>query len=122
MTDDQPPPSREAEETARLLTGAQLYIETLPADERAVAEMAAAGVPVWEIAQRSQVSEAAVARMLDGVVAAVTGRPIHPVETGGLGSDTDPGVTGDSDDPGVGALDPESLLDTTEPPRRLASE
>jgi len=122
MTDDQPPPSREAEETARLLTDTHLYIETLPADERAVAEMAAAGVPVWEIAQRSQVSEAAVARMLDGVVAAVTGRPIHPVETGGLGSDTDPGVTGGYDATGFGALDPESLPDTTEPPARLVPE
>jgi len=35
-----------------------------------------------------------VARTLDGVIAALTGRPIRQVETGGLGADTDPGVTG----------------------------
>ena len=82
--EEQPVTSREAEETARLLAGAGLYIETLPAGERAVAEMAAAGAPVWEIAQTSRISEAAVARTIDGVIAAVTGRPIHPVETGDL--------------------------------------
>ncbi len=113
--EEQPVTSREAEETARLLAGARHYIETLPATERAVAEMAAAGAPVWEIAQTSRISESAVARTIDGVVAAVTGRPIHPVETGGLGSDTDPGVTGGYGDTGFGALDTEPLPDNTEP-------
>jgi len=115
VSDEQPGISREAEETARLLAGARHYIETLPAAERAIAEMAAEGAPVWEIAQRRQVSEAAVARVIDGVVAVVTGRPIHPVETGGLGSDTDPGVTGGYGDTGFGALDTEPLPDNTEP-------
>ena len=115
MSDDQPGTSREAEATARLLAGARFYIDTLPAPERAIAEQAASGTPVWEIAQSCRISEAAVARVIDGVVAVVTGRPIHPVETGGLGSDTDPGVTGGYGDTGFGALDTEPLPDNTEP-------
>ncbi|HYO29583.1 MAG TPA: hypothetical protein VER37_03300 [Thermomicrobiales bacterium] len=91
MADEQPATSPEAQETARVPAAGRTYIETLPATERAIAEMAANGAPVWEIAQSRQMSEAAVARTIDGVVAAVTGRPIHPVETGGLGADTDPG-------------------------------
>jgi DNA-binding CsgD family transcriptional regulator len=115
MADEQPATSREVQETARVLAAGRTYIETLPATERAIAEMAANGAPVWEIAQSRQMSEAAVARTIDGVVAAVTGRPIHPVETGGLGADTDPGVTGGYGDTGFGALDTEPIPDNTEP-------
>ena len=42
-------------------------------------------------------SEAAVARIIDSVAAAVSGREVEPVETGGLGADTDPGVSGGYD-------------------------
>ena len=115
MTDDQPKTSAEAEAIRQILAGGRLYIETLPSAERRIAEMAAAGSPIWEIAGTCGISEAAVARTLDGVVAAVTGRAIHPVETGGLGSDTDPGVTGGYGDTGFGALDTEPLPDNTEP-------
>ncbi len=115
MADEQPATSPEAQETARVLAAGRTYIETLPATERAIAEMAANGAPVWEIAQSRQMSEAAVARTIDGVVATVTGRPIHPVETGGLGADTDPGVTGGYGDTGFGALDTEPIPDNTEP-------
>ena len=112
---EQQPSMNPGGETARLLAGASAYIETLPAAERQMAEMAAAGSPLWEIAQQCRVSEGAVARVVDGVVAVVTGRPIHQVETGGLGSDTDPGVTGGYGDTGFGALDTEPIPDNTEP-------
>ena len=110
--DAQPPGSSEI---SSLLAGARPYIQTLPAMERRVASMAAAGAPTWEIAQDVGISEAAVSRALDGVLAAITGREVNPVETGGLGADTDPGVTGGYGDTGFGALDTEPIPDNTEP-------
>jgi hypothetical protein len=100
----------------RTLDGARTYIATLPGHERRIATLAADGTPIWAIAQQTGESEAAVARTLDGVVAAVTGRVVTPVETGGLGADTDPGVTGGYGDTGFGALDTEPTPDNTEPP------
>jgi len=89
--DETAPPAGDAE-LARALQGARAYLLTLPAFERRIAARAAEGAPIWEIAQESGVSDAAVARTLDGVLAAVTGREVSQVETGGLGADTDPGV------------------------------
>ena len=111
-------PASTPNETTRILDGARAYIQTLPAQERRIATLAANGAPVWEIAQEVRMSEAAVARTLDGVVAAVTGREVTPVETGGLGADTDPGVTGGYGDTGFGALDTDPLPDNTEPHER----
>lgn len=108
-------PDPTANETTRLLAGAQSYIRTLPAQEQHIASSAANGSPVWAIAQELGISDAAVARTLDGVIAAVTGRRINPVETGGLGADTDPGVTGGYGATGFGDLDTEPMPDNTEP-------
>jgi hypothetical protein len=112
---DEQPPSQGAEEFVRLLSGAQAYIQTLPAVERRIATLAANGMPVWEIAQQTRESEGAVWRTLDGIVAVVTGRDVEPVETGGLGADTDPGVRGGYGETGFGALDTEPIPDNTEP-------
>jgi hypothetical protein len=112
---DEQPPSQGTDEIARLLSGAQTYIQTLPGVERRIATLAAGGMPVWEIAQQTRESEGAVSRTLDGIIAVVTGRSIDPVETGGLGADTDPGVTGGYGDTGFGALDTEPIPDNTEP-------
>ena len=76
MEDDGPPRSTADEETARILREGHDYILSLPPDERHIATMA---------------------HLLDRVVAALTGRMIDAVETGGLGADTDPGVTGGYD-------------------------
>jgi len=95
--DDQDQPDAQptgSTDVSRALADARAYIQTLPPLERRIATMAAEGAAVWEIAHETQMSEAAVARTLDGVLAAVTGREVTPVETGGLGADTDPGVTG----------------------------
>ena len=81
-------------ETTRLLQGAHDYILTLPPQERHIATMAANGASVWEIAQEMRVSDAAVAGVIDRLVAVLSGRETERVETGGLGADTDPGVTG----------------------------
>ncbi len=104
-----------SEELAKLLDGARAYIHTLPQAERRMAILAADGTPVWQIAQETGVSEAAVWRTLDGVIATVTGRQVSPVETGGLGSDTDPGVTGGYGDTGFGAVDTDPIPDSGEP-------
>ncbi|MBA3337251.1 MAG: hypothetical protein H0T49_06770 [Chloroflexia bacterium] len=103
--EDERTPSAATERLAAALGGARTYIQTLPAFERHVASLAADSVPLWQIAQETRTSEGAIARILDSVVAAVTGREIEPVETGGFGSDTDPGVTGGYDNAGFGALD-----------------
>jgi hypothetical protein len=85
------------DETTRLLQDGHDYILTLPPQERHIATLAAHGAPVWEIAQEMRISEQAVAHVIDRVVAVLTGREIEPVETGGLGADTDPGVSGGYD-------------------------
>jgi hypothetical protein len=112
--DEQAPPAAPTA-LAATLGQARTYIQTLPATERRIAAMAADGAPVWEIAQQTRISEAAVARTLDAVVAAVTGREVASVETGGLGADTDPGVTGGYGDTGFGALDTEPVPFNEEP-------
>jgi DNA-binding NarL/FixJ family response regulator len=94
---DRPPRSERDEETTRLLKESHDYILGLPAEERRIATMAANGAPVWEIAQEMRISEGAVAHTLDRIVAVLTGRDLEQVETGGLGADTDPGVSGGYD-------------------------
>jgi hypothetical protein len=109
------PTSRGSEEIVQILSNAQAYIRTLPPVERRIATLAAAGTPIWEIAQQTRESEGAVSRTLDGIIAVVTGRQIEPYETGGLGADTDSGVTGGYGDTGFGALDTKPIPDNTEP-------
>lgn len=107
--------STAAPDYARVLANATAFIHTLPDVERKIASLAARGAPVWQIASETRLSEAAVWRTLDGILAVLTGRPIDPVETGGLGADTDPGVTGGYGNTGFGALDTEPIPDNTEP-------
>ncbi len=114
-SEPQPGAERSTSDPVRVLAGASAYIQTLPPQERRIAALAADGTPSWEIAQEVGISQGAVARTLDGVLAAVTGREVSPVETGGLGADTDPGVTGGYGDTGFGALDTDPLPDNTEP-------
>lgn len=92
-----PSGSDATDDRARLFQEAHAYIQTLPPQERHIATMAANGSSVWEIAQETRISDEAVAHVIDRIVAALTGRDIEPVETGGLGADTDPGVSGGYD-------------------------
>jgi hypothetical protein len=101
--------------TAAALAGAGAYIQTLPSVERHVATLAARGSTIPEIAAATGQSEAAIARTIDGVLAAVTCRHRDPVETGGLGADTDPGVTGGYGDTGFGSLDTDPITINEEP-------
>lgn len=86
-----------ADESVELLRGAHDYILSLPSEERHIAAMAADGAPIWQIAQEMRISDAAVANVISRIIAALSGREIEPVETGGLGADTDPGVSGGYD-------------------------
>lgn len=86
-----------SDDSVDLLRGAHEYILSLPSEERHIAAMAADGAPTWQIAQEMRISDAAVANVVSRIIAALSGREIEPVETGGLGADTDPGVTGGYD-------------------------
>ena len=97
MDDDGPPRVEPDDETMQLLREAHAYILTLPPQERHIAAMAAEGAPTWEIAQEMRISDAAVAHVIDRIVAVLSGRAIEQVETGGLGADTDPGASGGYD-------------------------
>ena len=106
MDEDEPGLSEGERERARVLQGARDYVLALPPQERQIATLAANGAPVWEIAQQMRMSEGAVAHTIDSIVAALTGREVEQVETGGLGADTDPGVSGGYDPDPFGGLVP----------------
>ncbi len=97
------------EDIQHTLREARAQIEAMPDMEREVALLAANGTPIEDIAARTGHSEETVWRTLHRIVSDVTGQRREPVETGGLGADTDPGVSGGYGDTGFGALD-------TEPP------
>jgi len=89
--------------------------DTLPGQEGAIVRDALAGQDVYAIAQRHAVSEKAIWDTLGNAARAAAGRPAAQVETGGLGSDTDPGVTGGYGDTGFGSLG-------AEPPEAIPEE
>ncbi len=81
------------------------FAATLPSDEGAIVRDATAGQSVYEIAQSHGTSEAAVWRVLGNAARMASGNPpARQVETGGFGSDTDPGVTGGYGSTGFGDL------------------
>jgi hypothetical protein len=117
MNATNPPNSDAAAETiARALRGAEAeaYILSLPPLDRRVATLAREGRPIWDIAHDVAMSDEAVARIVEDVIAAVEGSGRRQVETGGLGSDTDPGVSGGYGDTGFGALDTEPIANNVE--------
>lgn len=79
--------------------------ERLPGVEAEIVRSALGGQTVSEIAQEQRMSEGAVWNLIQRVANDVTGStPVSRVESGGLGSDTDPGVTGGYGDTGFGSL------------------
>lgn len=83
--------------------------ESLLGAEGEIVREALNGSSVYELAQRHQTSEEAVWRTLDSAARFAGGQPIaQPVETGGFGSDTDPGVTGGYGETGFGSLSADS--------------
>lgn len=83
-------------------------VETLPDLEQRVAQMVAEGRRPYEIAMAEGISEGAVWEMVRALANA-TMAPAQQIlsrgyETAGLGSDTDPGVTGGYGDTGFGSI------------------
>lgn len=78
--------------------------ERLPSQESAMVRGALDGKSVYEIASACQTSEASVWRVLGSAAREASGAEVHPVETGGFGSDTEPGVTGGYGETGFGSL------------------
>lgn len=90
----------------------------LPATEAAIVNDALAGQDIHAIAHNHSISEAAAWATLGNAARLAGGAlPTQPVETGGLGADTDPGVTGGYGDTGFGSLGNEPpIVDPDEPP------
>lgn len=68
--------------------------ESLPSVEGEMVRAALNGSTIYEIAQVHEATEAAVWEILGRVARAAAGQGGDPVVTGGLGSDTTPGLTG----------------------------
>lgn len=108
-----------AERMARLVEALQEapgLTEGLPSEEGQMVRDALAGHSVFEIAQQHSVSEGYVWDIIGNAARAATGQQIHPVETGGFGSDTDPGVTGGYGDTGMGSLGNEPPVPISDEP------
>ncbi len=87
----------------------------LPRLEAAMVRDALAGRNVHEIANRHRVSEGYVWDLLGNVARAATSPP-RSVESAGLGSDTDAGVTGGYGDTAFGGIGAEPpIVDLEEP-------
>ena len=90
---------------------------SLPQDQAAIVAAALDGASVHVIAQQQGISTEAVWAALGNAARLAHGEGVErPVEMGGLGSDTDPGVTGGYGDTGFGALDTEPPFPITEEP------
>ncbi|GIV95800.1 MAG: hypothetical protein KatS3mg057_0457 [Herpetosiphonaceae bacterium] len=88
----------------------------LPSTEGEIVREALAGFNVYDIAQSQRMSEEAVWRVLRSAAQMSSGQPpVQKVETGGMGSDTDPGVTGGYGETAFGSLG-------NEPPTPLPEE
>lgn len=87
------------------LRAAPGFEEGLPSEERDMVTRALDGARVSEIASAHGVSEAAVWTTLSNAARFASGHaPSHAIETGGLGSDTDAGVSGGYGDTGFGSI------------------
>lgn len=81
-------------------------VASLPAQEGDMVRAALDGRTVYEIAQQYGTSEEAVWRILDAAARLAAGTPPpQRVETGGFGSDTDPGISGGYGATGFGSLE-----------------
>ncbi len=91
--------------------------EQLPAEQGAIVRAALEGNSVHDITNQNRVTEATVWEVLGNAARMVSGEgPRQRAETGGMGSDTDPGVTGGYGDTGFGAIGNDGPIPNTEEP------
>ncbi|MCL5960135.1 MAG: hypothetical protein M1358_12635 [Chloroflexi bacterium] len=81
------------------------YVHVLPPLEARVARLAVDGRQPYEIAQELRLSDEAVWEILHRFHKALFGIAPQGQAQGGLGSDTEPGVTGGYGDTGFGGID-----------------
>lgn len=93
--------------------------EEIPGDEGQMVREAMDGKDVYQIAMAHSVTEARVWQTLQDAAREATGQPMSEVETGGFGSDTDPGVTGGYGETGFGSLGNEPPIANPEEPRQM---
>ncbi len=108
------------EQMARLvedLRQAPGLADQLPAEQGAIVEDDLDGKDVHAIASDHRVPEAHVWEVLGNAARMAAGRaPLERAETGGLGSDTDPGVTGGYGDTGFGSIGNEPPIPNPDEP------
>jgi hypothetical protein len=104
------------EEMARIVEQLQQLpgvAEQLPGQQAGIVRDALDGKDVHEIANDHGVPEATVWQVLGDAARMASGRsPTERTEIGGLGSDTDPGVTGGYGDTGFGGIGNEPPVPT----------
>ncbi len=91
--------------------------ETLPGDQSDIVRDALDGKPVYEIANDRRLAPEYVWEVLSNAARMAAGKaPTQRAEIGGLGSDTDPGVTGGYGDTGFGSIGNEPPIPNPEEP------
>jgi len=87
--------------------------EQLPGDQGEIVRAALDGRPVYEIANDLRLVPEYVWEVLTNAARMASGKaPVERAEVGGLGSDTDPGVTGGYGDTGFGSIGNEPPIPT----------
>ena len=90
---------------------------TLPGDQGEIVGLALEGRPVYEIANDLRLAPEYVWDVLGNAARMAAGRaPTERAEVGGLGSDTDPGVTGGYGETGFGSIGNEGPLPSLDEP------
>ncbi len=91
--------------------------EQLPKEQQAVVRAALNGQDVHTLANDQGLDEAAVWRILDDAARWAAGKPRQrSPEQGGMGGDTDPGVTGGYGDTGFGSIGNEPPIPNPDEP------
>jgi hypothetical protein len=96
--------------------------ERLVGTEAEIAHQALDGQEIHEIAQHHRLPEEEIWTVLGNVARLVRGQAGEPIESGGLGSDTDPGATGGYGDTAFGSIGNEPPIPTPEEPDSEAPE
>jgi len=112
-------------ELGERLASVPWMVETLPDPEQRVAQRVVEGAQPYEIAMEEGISEEAVWTIVRSLANAVAA-PAEPIrtrgyETAGIGSDTDPGVTGGYGDTGFGSIGNEPPIPVPEEPEEETS-
>lgn len=98
-------PDEIAAELVETIRQQQDLVTQLPAEEQEIVNTALDGQDVYGIAQEHEITDEAVLDVLRRVAQQASSQtPTQQVETGGLGSDTEPGVTGGYGETAFGSI------------------